>query len=72
MLKFGTPTIALPLAIKKMYCSDWMHCIYICICPPKSLQECEYEELRLKRGSPLACGVMCFVISSLLKLLVIT
>ena len=29
MLKFGTPTIALPLAIKKMYCSDCMHCIWL-------------------------------------------
>ena len=28
MLKFGTPTIALSLAIKKMYCSDWMHCTH--------------------------------------------
>ena len=27
-------------------------------------EECECEEFRLGRGSPLACGVMCFVSSS--------
>ena len=30
----------------------------------ESLEECECEELRLRSGSPLFCGVMCFVSSS--------
>ena len=28
-------------------------------------KECEYEELRFRRGSPLACGIMGSVCSSL-------
>ena len=30
----------------------------------RTREECECKELSLRRGSPLACGVMCFVNSS--------
>ena len=30
-------------------------------------EECECEQFHLRRGSPLACGVMCFVSSSFNK-----
>ena len=37
----------------------------------KTGEECECEELRFRRGSPLACRVMCFASYSLLHCIVL-